>query len=170
MSECRELERALRAPDFTAPSEAMRRHAAGCPACATALRAALLLRLGSDRPQDATTRPGFETRLRDRIAAAGGFAAAPERSATGDWSAAIVGLLRPALGAAAACALIAAALFYQAASSVTTAQTADLTSILSIDPALGVVLSDDTATTAAAAAGADAAAPPSGARPAETPR
>jgi hypothetical protein len=122
-----------------------------------------LLRLGSERPDDAVTRPGFETRLRARIASgdrsplAGGTAAA-------DWSAAVVALLRPALGAAAALALIAAALFYQAASGVTSAQTADLTSILSTDPAFSVVLSDG-----GASPGGGAASQQDETRPAETP-
>ncbi|HEU4400926.1 MAG TPA: hypothetical protein VFT43_02360 [Candidatus Polarisedimenticolia bacterium] len=134
MIDCREFERALRAPELTGPTGEMRAHASTCRDCAAALRGALLLRLGSERPGDAVTRPGFEARLRARLAAA--RAVAPEP----DWNAAVGALRLPAFGAALVLVLCSAGFYLGAAS--TPAVDSGLASLIESDPAWSAVLSD----------------------------
>ncbi len=106
---CREFRNALRRPGTgEAPEEAMR-HAAMCPACDAEARATLLLRLGSGGAGDATPRPGFEERLRARLASS------PAAIRTPAWNGGFERLVRPALAFAATLTLLCAGFYVQVA-------------------------------------------------------
>jgi len=100
----------------------------------TGRRAALLLRLGSDRDEAASPRPGFEARLRARIESG-----AAARSASA-WSEGFDALVRPALALAASLALACAGLYIQGTSQP---GEADLASLVETDSVFDSLLAAD---------------------------
>lgn len=121
---CKECREELRRTGGAAMSADALRHAASCPACAAESRAALLLRLGSDRDVGAEPRPGFEERLRGRLASGAGPSGSPA------WNGGFELLVRPALAVAATLALVCAGLYLQVAPE----PGADLVSLVESDP------------------------------------
>ena len=97
-------------------------------------RAALLLRLGSDRDEAASPRPGFEARLRARIESGG----APRPASA--WSEGFETLVRPALALAASLALACAGLYIQGRSQP---GEADLASLVEADSVFDSLLAAD---------------------------
>ncbi len=128
---CRELNDQLRRPGAGAPGEAALRHAASCPACTATMRAALLLRLGSGRDDDATVRPGFEERLRARLVTEAGIPKAPA------WNGGFELLVRPALAVAATLCLLCAGLYVQVSGPE---EGGDLASLVETDPVITSVM------------------------------
>ncbi len=121
---CREVREAIRGFRGLGLGEKARRHLAACPRCAAEARAAALLRIGSDRSDEAAPRPGFETRLMARLASEASTATAPAAGrAPGAAGAratplridALDRLVRPALVVSAALALLAAGLYVRSA-------------------------------------------------------
>jgi hypothetical protein len=127
---CRTIREQLRRAAGTELTDEARRHLASCPACAAEARARLLLRLGSERDEEARVRSGFEQRLRARLSAG---AAVPRVS---PWNGGFERLVRPALAAAAALVIVCAGLYVQAAAP----QGGDLTSLVETDPVFGSIL------------------------------
>jgi len=127
---CRPFLDDLRNTPGREPSDATRAHLASCPSCAAEARALRLLRLGSARDDEAAVRPGFEERLRARLLSE------PGTAATSPWNGGFERLVRPALAAAAALALVCAGLFVQ----VTFPAEGDLSSFLETDPVFGSIL------------------------------
>src|SRR5262249_6811788 len=98
-------------------------------------RAERLLRLGSERDAEASPRPGFETRLRARIASDGAVAADPAGAA---WTEGLHGPGRPALALATTLAIVCGGLYVQGTSQPGEADLASLVEIDSVfDSALG---------------------------------
>jgi hypothetical protein len=106
---CREFRNALRRPGSGEPGREMLRHAETCPACAVEARAALLLRLGSGGGEGAAPRPGFEERLKARLASG------PAASTTPAWNGGFERLVRPALAVAATLTLLCAGFYVRVA-------------------------------------------------------
>ena len=130
---CKECRDELRRPGAAVPSAEALRHAASCPACASESRAALLLRLGSARDDGAEPRPGFEERLRRRLASG------PAPSGSPAWNGGFERLVRPALAVAATLALMCAGLYMRTASE----PGADLVSLVESDPMFTSLLAGD---------------------------
>jgi hypothetical protein len=105
---CRELRDELRRAGTGDLGAAAARHVASCPACAVRARAALLLRLGSERDEGAAPRAGFEERFRARLASD------PAPAARSAWNGGFELLVRPALALAAMLTLLCAGLYVQA--------------------------------------------------------
>jgi len=114
-------------------SAAAQRHAASCPACAAEARAARLLRLGSESAEGAAPRPGFEERLLARLASG------PVPSGRPAWNGGFELLVRPALGLAAALALLCAGFYLQTAPE----REGDLASLVENDPIFAPLLAGD---------------------------
>ena len=100
----------------------------------TGRRAALLLRLGSDRDDTASPRPGFEARLRARIESGGAALS------VSTWSEGFESLVRPALALAASLALACAGLYVQG---TTQPGEADLASLVEVDSMFDSLLAAD---------------------------
>jgi hypothetical protein len=124
---CDAFRSALR--DGAGESDEMRGHAASCPRCAADLRSHRLLLLGSGDGAPAP-RPGFEARLRARIAAA------PDRRG---WTDALAPIARPALVAAALVAFAMIAIHGWVGSR----QASDLALLAEEDPSLFALLEGD---------------------------
>ncbi len=149
MKACREVRGAVRRGGGTDGLDAAGwSHLASCPRCASEVRAAALLRIGSEVPGGAAPRPGFEARVLARLEAEAGAAAvlgpadlrpAGAASPASGWVEAVGALLRPSLALACALAIAAAGLYLAAGP----ATGADLTELLEQDPVLGRVLSGD---------------------------
>jgi len=105
---CRELRDELRRAGSGDLGAAARQHILSCPACAAAARAALLLRLGSERDEGAVPRAGFEERLRARLALD------PAPAAGSVWNGGFELLVRPALALAATLTLLCAGFYVEA--------------------------------------------------------
>jgi hypothetical protein len=127
---CREFREKLRRDGTRAVSGETLRHAATCAACAAETRALSLLRIGSERDEDATPGPGFEERLRARLA--GG----PPRAPAPAWNGGFDLLVRPALTLATALVLLCAGLYIGAGG----AQSDDLASLVDSDAIFTSVL------------------------------
>ena len=106
---CRRTREQLRRAAEGDVTDEARRHIESCPACAAEARARLLLRLGSERDEEATVRAGFEDRLRARLRAE-----APA-AGTSPWNGGFERLVRPALAAGLALVLVCAGLYVQVA-------------------------------------------------------
>ena len=124
----------MRRPGTGGLSEAALRHAASCPACSDQARAALLLRLGSEPDEGAAPRPGFEERLRARLAAG---PAAPRKPV---WNGGFELLVRPALAIAATLTLLCAGIYIRVAAPE---RGGDLASLVETDPVFTSMLGSD---------------------------
>ncbi len=93
-------------------------------------RAALLLRLGSERPEDAAPRAGFEARLRARLDDA--------VVETPSWTRELDPLVRPALALATIVVALCVSLY--ARSAAPPPDPVDLASLFEADPVLGSLL------------------------------
>ncbi|PYT12758.1 MAG: hypothetical protein DMF51_12410 [Acidobacteria bacterium] len=100
----------------------------------TGRRAAQLLRLGSDRDETASPRPGFEARLRARVESGGAGRPVPT------WNEGFESLVRPALALAASLALACAGLYVQG---TTQPGEADLASLAEVDSVFDSLLAAD---------------------------
>ncbi len=130
---CREFRDQLRRA-ASAPGPEARRHASSCPTCDAEARAALLLRLGSQRDEAAAPRAGFEDRLRTQLDSG----AVPVEPSS--WTRELDPLVRPAL-ALAAMFLVLCLGFY--ARSAAAPRQADLASLFEADPVLSSILAGD---------------------------
>jgi hypothetical protein len=102
---CREFRETLRRPGRDEPGPEMLRHAETCQGCAAEARGALLLRLGSGGGEDAAPRPGFEERLKARLASG------PAATTTSAWNGGFERLVRPALALAATLTVLCAGFY-----------------------------------------------------------
>ena len=128
---CRRVRDELRLAAGRDVPAAARAHLESCASCAAEARALSLLRLGSARDEEATLRPGFEERLGARL-----LSEAPA-AAPSPWNGGFDRLVRPALAAAAALALVCAGLFAQVASPP---GGGDLSALLETDPVFASIL------------------------------
>lgn len=116
--------------------EEARRHAAACAGCAADLRALSLLAFGSPSGPEAGLRPGFEERLKARLASG------PARSGA-SWLDAIDWLARPSLGIAAALLAVTAGVYVWVAPRSSPSPSADLALLVEGDPVLDRLLSGE---------------------------
>lgn len=127
---CREFRDEIRRA-ASAPGPEARRHASSCPTCAGEARAALLLRLGSQRDEAAAPRAGFERRLRARLGTGG--EATP-------WTRELDFLVRPALALAATLLILCLGLYARSAAAP---RQADFASLIEADPVFSSILAGD---------------------------
>jgi len=128
---CRRTREQLRRAAGAGVTDEARRHIESCPACESEARAGLLLRLGSERDEKATVRPGFEDRLEARLQAEAAVAG------TSAWNGGFERLVRPALAFASALLLVCAGLYVRLAAPQ---GGGDLASLLETDPVFTSIL------------------------------
>lgn len=123
----------------SAPGPEARRHASSCPACEAEARAALLLRLGSQRGEAAAPPAGFEKRLRARLDSG----AVPVEASP--WTRELDPLVRPALALAGALVIACFGFcgFSLYARSAAAPRQADLASLFEADPVFSFILAGD---------------------------
>jgi len=130
---CGELKDEVRRRGTPDLSAAALRHAASCPACAAESRAALLLRMGSARDENAEPRAGFDERLKARLESG------PTPSGRAAWNGGFELLVRPALAVAATLTLLCGGLYLQTAPELG----GDLASLVENDPVFTSLLAGD---------------------------